>query len=141
MIHSDTVARPLPLQARATYLNSRLHNCSWRFSCDCVSFLRLMPQREIASRLVVAVVENRELRLDGHTMRDVRTGTDVYAVYNMAAETKCPFRRPELPCSFYYGWDDNRTPPVCLVTHDSNTEEQGISRNSFEAFPICWSPG
>ena len=88
----------------------------------------------------MAVVENRELRLDGHTMRDVRTGTDVYAVYNMATETKWPFRRPEQPCSFYCGRDDNRTPPVCLVTHDSNTEEQGISRNSFEAFPICWSP-
>ena len=55
------------------------------------------------------MVENRELRLDGHTMRDVRPGTYLYAVYNMAAETKCPFRRPELPCSFYYGWDDNRT--------------------------------
>ena len=99
-----------------------------------------MPQREIASRLVVAVVENRELRLDGHTMRDVRTGTDVYAVYNMATETKWPFRRPEQPCSFYCGRDDNRTPPVCLVAHDCNAKEQAISRSCFEAFPNLLEP-
>jgi hypothetical protein len=53
----------------------------------------------------------------------------------MAAETKWPLADPNNLVAFTAVGIVNRITPVCPVTHDSNAEEQPISRICFEAFP------